>query len=134
MPKTSNTNRLMADYISQAGLTRVYVGVQVQNKDMVSAYELKKEMETVVTDELIISVLFSRHQDGTSSYMYADSTPLQVFAAWSQEEKLATNSSCVELLNTGTWSHVECETSMFFICEFPKSKRRGGRGGRGTSI
>ncbi|KAM4581514.1 collectin-10 [Odontesthes bonariensis] len=106
MPKTSNTNRLMADYISQAGLTRVFVGVQVQNKDM----------------------------DGTRGYMFADSTPLQVFAAWSQEEKLATNSSCVELLNTGTWSPVECETSMFFICEFPKSKRRGGRGGRGTPI
>ncbi|KAM9723377.1 collectin-10 [Menidia menidia] len=95
MPKTSNSNRLMADYISQAGLTRTYVGVQVQNKDM----------------------------DGTNSYIYADSSPLQGFAAWSQEEKAATNSSCVELLNTGTWSHVECETSMFFICEFPKSRR-----------
>ncbi|XP_069549120.1 collectin-10 isoform X1 [Brachyistius frenatus] len=104
MPKTSNTNRLMADYVSQAGLTRVYIGVQAQSKD----------------------------NDGTSSYGYADSSPLQGFAAWSQEQELfpTTNSSCVELLSTGTWGHVECETTMFFLCEFPKSRRRGG--GRGT--
>uniref|UniRef100_I3JJ55 Collectin subfamily member 10 n=1 Tax=Oreochromis niloticus TaxID=8128 RepID=I3JJ55_ORENI len=98
MPKSTNTNRLMADYVSQAGLTRVYIGVQTQTKD-----------------------------DG-SSHVYADSTPLQGFASWSQEEELQpnTNSSCVELLSTGTWAHVECEATMFFICEFPKSRRRGG--------
>ncbi|XP_041798316.1 collectin-10 [Chelmon rostratus] len=109
MPKTSNTNHLMAEYVSQAGLTRVYVGVQAQSKDT----------------------------DGTSSYVYADSSPLQGFAAWSPEEELgsrvapSTNSSCVELLSTGSWGRVECEASMFFICEFPKSRRRGG--GRGAS-
>ncbi|XP_068591403.1 collectin-10 [Cebidichthys violaceus] len=109
MPKTSNTNHLMADYVSQAGLTRVYIGVLAQSKD---------------TNE-------------TSSYVYADSSPLQGFAAWSQEEELSsrvaptTNSSCVELLTTGAWSHVGCEATMFFICEFPKSRRRGGGGGRG---
>ncbi|XP_040901112.1 collectin-10 isoform X2 [Toxotes jaculatrix] len=105
MPKTTNTNRLMADYVSWAGLTRVYIGVQAQSTDT----------------------------DGTSTYVYADSSPLQGFAAWSQEEelnsRLTTNSSCVELLSTGTWGHVECEATMFFICEFPKSRRRGG--GRG---
>lgn len=36
MPKTSNTNHLMADYVSQAGLTRVYIGVQAQSKETVS--------------------------------------------------------------------------------------------------
>ncbi|CAB1442655.1 unnamed protein product [Pleuronectes platessa] len=107
MPKTTDTNRLMADYVSRAGLTRVYIGVQAQSKDT----------------------------NGTSSYVYADSSPLQGFAAWSQDEVLnsslpsTTNSSCVELLSTGTWGHVECEASMFFICEFPKSRRRGGRTG-----
>uniref|UniRef100_A0A3P8T8D3 C-type lectin domain-containing protein n=1 Tax=Amphiprion percula TaxID=161767 RepID=A0A3P8T8D3_AMPPE len=106
MPKTSNTNRLMAEYVLQAGLTGVYIGVQAQS--------------TV----------------GPGSYVYADSSPLQGFAAWSKDEELhsrpspATNSSCVELLSTGTWGHVECEASMFFVCEFPKSRRRGG--GRGT--
>lgn len=109
MPKTSNINGLMAEYISQAGLTGVYIGVQAQSMDM----------------------------GGTGVYMYADSSPLQAFAAWSQEVELnstvtpTTNSSCVELLSTGTWAHVECESTMFFICEFPKSSRRGG--GRGTS-
>ncbi|XP_015804574.1 collectin-10 [Nothobranchius furzeri] len=113
MPKTSSLNSLLLDYISQAGLTGVYVGVQVQSKDL----------------------------NGTSSYVYADSSPLQEFAAWSQEEKLhprlfpTTNSSCVELLSTGTWGHVECETALFFICEFPKSRRRGGGGGgRGSLV
>ncbi|XP_062254716.1 collectin-10 [Platichthys flesus] len=107
MPKTTDTNRLMADYVSRAGLTRVYIGVQAQSKDT----------------------------NGTSSYVYADSSPLQGFAAWSQDEVLnsslpsTTNSSCVELLSTGTWGPVECEASMFFICEFPKSRRRGGRTG-----
>ncbi|XP_032412355.1 collectin-10 isoform X2 [Xiphophorus hellerii] len=110
MPKTNNIYRLMADYISQAGLTRVYMGVQAQSKDT----------------------------DGTGSYIYADSTPLREFAVWSQEEQLystsspATNVSCVELLSTGTWTKVECETPLFFICEFPKSRRRG-RGGTAAS-
>ncbi|XP_047453771.1 collectin-10 isoform X2 [Mugil cephalus] len=105
MPKTSNTNRLMADYVSQAGLTSVYVGVQAQSKDA----------------------------DGSSVYVYADSSPLQGFTGWSQEEDLrsGTNSSCVELLGSGTWGRVECEATMFFMCEFQKSRRRGGGGGGG---
>lgn len=76
------------------------------------------------------------HQARTSTYAYADSSPLQGFAAWSPEEdlhsrvSLTANSSCVELLSTGTWGHVECEATMFFICEFPKSRRRGGGRGR----
>lgn len=39
MPKTSNTNQLMADYVGEAGLTRVYVGVQAQSKDTVSGLQ-----------------------------------------------------------------------------------------------
>ncbi|XP_040020302.2 collectin-10 [Gasterosteus aculeatus] len=110
MPKTSNTNQLMADYVTQAGLTRVYIGLQAQSKDT----------------------------NGTSNYVYADSSHLQGFAAWSQAGELnsgvspTTNSSCVELLSTGAWSHVECEATMFFICEFPKSRRGGRRGERGA--
>ncbi|XP_062278845.1 collectin-10 [Scomber scombrus] len=109
MPKTINSNHLIADYISRAGLTRVYIGVQAQTQDT----------------------------DGARNYVYADSNPLQGFAAWSQEEELnsglspTTNSSCVELLSTGTWGHVECNATMFFVCEFTKSRRRGGGGGGG---
>ncbi|KAF3691712.1 Collectin-10 Precursor [Channa argus] len=110
MPKTSSTNRLMADYVSQAGLTRVYIGVHAQSKET----------------------------NGTSTYVYLDSSSLQGFAGWSQGEELnstlspTTNSSCVELLSTGTWGRVDCEASMFFICEFPKCKRGGGTAGRGA--
>lgn len=35
MPKTSSSNRLMAGYVSEAGLARVYIGVQAHSKDMV---------------------------------------------------------------------------------------------------
>ncbi|XP_068614801.1 collectin-10 [Brachionichthys hirsutus] len=113
MPKVSSTNRLLADYVSQAGLTRVYIGLLAQSLDT----------------------------DGTNSYIYVDSSPLRGFAAWNQDTELrsrqtpATNTSCVELLSTGTWGRIECEAAMFFICEFPKVRRRGGGagGGRGTS-
>lgn len=44
MPKTSNTNRLMADYVSQAGLTKVYIGVQAQSKDTVSGPHQKEDL------------------------------------------------------------------------------------------
>lgn len=38
MPKTSHTNQLLAEYISQAGLTGVYIGVQAQIRDSVSVF------------------------------------------------------------------------------------------------
>lgn len=71
-------------------------------------------------------VCFCRHQNGTSTFVYADSSPLQGFTSWGPEGPPTSNSSCVELLSTGAWAHVECEATMFFICEFPKSRRRGG--------
>lgn len=48
MPKTSNINRLLTDFISKAGLTRVYVGVQAQSTDSVSVYGLKVEIMTML--------------------------------------------------------------------------------------
>lgn len=36
MPKTSHINQLLAEYVRQAGLTRVYIGVQAQSRDSVS--------------------------------------------------------------------------------------------------
>ncbi|XP_037129553.1 collectin-10 [Syngnathus acus] len=110
MPNNSNSNRLIADYVSQAGLTRVYIGVQPNN-----------------TDPLI--------HDGRNSSQAADSNPLKDFSAWSQDEALTStnhNATCVELLSTGTWSHVMCDMAMFFICEFPKSRIRGEGGSGGT--
>ncbi|XP_072316695.1 collectin-10 isoform X1 [Eucyclogobius newberryi] len=96
MPKTTTINQILADYISQAGLTRVHVGVKANSDN-----------------------------NGTRSYTYSDSSPLQTFRGWS-DSLPSTNSSCVELLSSGTWAHTECDNSMFYICEFPKSRRRGG--------
>ncbi|CAL1610776.1 unnamed protein product [Knipowitschia caucasica] len=96
MPKTPNTNRILADYCSQAGLTRVYVGVKA-----------------------------SAGTNGTRSYKYSDSSPLQEFSGWSDTSP-SSNSSCVELLSSGTWAHTDCDNFMYFICEFSKSRRRTG--------
>ncbi|XP_077383101.1 collectin-10 isoform X2 [Festucalex cinctus] len=98
VPNSINSNRLMADYVTQSGLTRVYVGVQPKDTDAL-------------------------RRDGRNRSLDADSVPLGNFSAWSQDEALASssrNASCVGLLSTGTWSHVDCDTAMFFICQFPK--------------
>ncbi|XP_061633128.1 collectin-10 isoform X2 [Phyllopteryx taeniolatus] len=103
VPNTVDSNRLMADYVSQSGLTRVYVGLLPNNTDTLS-------------------------HNGRNSSRDADSSPLPDFVAWSQDEELTSpshNASCVELLSTGTWNHVECDTAMFFICEFPKGRITG---------
>ncbi|XP_061772143.1 collectin-10-like [Nerophis ophidion] len=100
MPNTITCNRLMADYVGQAGLTRVYIGVQAH-----SNYTVKTN----------------------SSQDVLSSLPRE-FTAWSLDEELSpssANSTCVELLSTGTWGRVDCDTAMFFICQFPKSRRRG---------
>uniref|UniRef100_A0A3Q2YXJ6 Collectin subfamily member 10 n=1 Tax=Hippocampus comes TaxID=109280 RepID=A0A3Q2YXJ6_HIPCM len=86
MPTNIDSNRLIADYVSQSGLTRVYIGVQAKNTDTLT----------------VCAYLTYRHRFETNH-----------------------NASCVELLSTGTWSHVECDMAMFFICEFPKSRIRG---------
>lgn len=36
MPRSSHTNQLLAEYVSQAGLTGAYIGVQAQCSDSVS--------------------------------------------------------------------------------------------------
>nr|XP_057909799.1 collectin-10 isoform X3 [Doryrhamphus excisus] len=108
VPSTNDSNRLVADYVGQAGLTRVYIGVQARSRDTGGA---------------------NGSQNGLSS-------PFRGFEAWSQDEELSSsgsNSSCVELLSTGTWGRVECDAAMFFICEFPKSRRRRGGGARGAT-
>lgn len=39
MPRTRDTNQLLAEYVTQAGLTGVYIGVQAQSRDSVSVSE-----------------------------------------------------------------------------------------------
>ncbi|XP_061676881.1 collectin-10 isoform X2 [Syngnathoides biaculeatus] len=104
VPNTVNSNRLVADYVSQSGLSRVYVGFRPN-----------------ITDTLA--------QNGGNSSGDADSIPPSDFAS-DDLTSASRNASCVELLSTGTWNRVPCDTAMFFICEFPKGRiRRGGRGG-----
>ena len=40
MPKSREVNRLLADYISQAGLTRVYIGLQSVENNMTAGTEV----------------------------------------------------------------------------------------------
>ena len=74
-------------------------------------------------------------QNGTRTqeeYVFADSSPLGGFAAWGPGQgppSGTNNSSCVELLNTGSWGPAACHLAMFYICEFPKTRRRVGAAG-----
>uniref|UniRef100_A0A8C5BUX5 C-type lectin domain-containing protein n=1 Tax=Gadus morhua TaxID=8049 RepID=A0A8C5BUX5_GADMO len=59
-------------------------------------------------------------------------SPLGGFAAWGPGQgppSGTNNSSCVELLNTGSWGPAACHLTMFYICEFPKTRRRVGAAG-----
>ncbi|XP_075896924.1 collectin-10 isoform X2 [Nelusetta ayraudi] len=107
-PTTSSSNRLLAASVSEAGLSAVFIDVQAPGSDSAA----------------------------TSGHVDSDPSRLQGFTAWSPGEEdwgrsPNTTSSCVQLLSGGTWSRVECEAAMFFICEFPKSRRRGRGGWRG---
>lgn len=57
MPKTSDINRLLAEYVSQAGLTRVYVGVQAQSTDTVSGGQQSRATVPAGNDLLTPPVL-----------------------------------------------------------------------------
>uniref|UniRef100_A0AAY4E5K9 C-type lectin domain-containing protein n=1 Tax=Denticeps clupeoides TaxID=299321 RepID=A0AAY4E5K9_9TELE len=94
MPKSPDTNSLLAAYISQAGLARVFVGLQTVE------------------------------QEGVGVAAFADRSPVQDYSAWAQGEPRggAANSSCVEMSGTGTWSQVLCEASMFYVCEFARNR------------
>ncbi|XP_059909801.1 collectin-10-like isoform X2 [Gadus macrocephalus] len=105
MPKTRDANRLLADYVSGSGLTAVFIGLQAR------------------------SVNGTRTQE---EYVFADSSPLGGFAAWGPGQGSPSgtnNSSCVELLDTGSWAPAACHLAMFYICEFPKTRRRVGAAG-----
>ncbi|MBN3306093.1 COL10 protein, partial [Amia calva] len=97
MPKDEETNLLITSSISQAGLSRVFIGLHDSDKE--------------------------------GQFMYVDNTPLQNFTGWSPGEpnNAAVNENCVEMVNTGSWNDVECDLTIYFVCEFWKK-------GRGTVI
>ncbi|XP_006636133.2 collectin-10 isoform X1 [Lepisosteus oculatus] len=93
MPKDEDTNSLIASYVSQAGLTRVFIGLHDSDKE--------------------------------GQFVYVDGTPLQNYTGWSPGEpnNAFVNENCVEMENTGFWNDVECDLTIYFVCEFWKKRR-----------
>ncbi|XP_069478240.1 collectin-10 [Ambystoma mexicanum] len=94
MPRDEATNLLLADYISQSGLFRVYIGIN----------DLEKE----------------------GDFMYTDNTPLKSYSSWKDSAPSGSSGEeedCVEMLSTGKWNDVECDLTIFFVCEFMKKKK-----------
>ncbi|XP_036395598.1 collectin-10 [Megalops cyprinoides] len=93
MPKTEDANSLIANYVSQAGLTRVFIGLR------------------------------SLEQEGL--HEYTDSSPLQNYTAWApgKPRDPPTKDNCVQMASTGAWSQVDCDITMYYVCEFLKRKR-----------
>ncbi|XP_063780538.1 collectin-10 [Pseudophryne corroboree] len=90
MPKDQATNSLIADYISSMGLLRVFIGVN----------DFEKEKQ----------------------FMYTDNTPVQSFSSWKDGEPNDGSGyeDCVEMLSTGAWNDVDCQLTIYFVCEFVK--------------
>ncbi|XP_035388895.1 collectin-11 [Electrophorus electricus] len=92
MPKDAATNRVLAGYITGAGLSRVYIGIN----------DLEREGQFVYVERSPMST-FSRWREGEPNDAYEDE-------------------DCVELLSSGEWVDVACSLTMYFVCEFDKDR------------
>lgn len=90
MPRDESANAAIAAYVSQAGLSRVYIGLQDLEREGVFAYVDGSPMTT-----------FSRWRKGEPNNAY-------------DEE------DCGEMVASGEWTDVACQPTMFFVCEFDK--------------
>ncbi|EMP39704.1 Collectin-11 [Chelonia mydas] len=90
MPKDENTNSLIASYINQAGLTRVFIGINDLEKEGNFVYSDRSPMQT-----------FNKWRSGEPNNAY-------------DEE------DCVEMVASGGWNDVACHITMYFVCEFDK--------------
>ncbi|KAJ8353830.1 hypothetical protein SKAU_G00213970 [Synaphobranchus kaupii] len=90
-PETADTNNLIAEYVTQAGLTHVFIGQCGQ---------------------------------GLGGADLDDSHP-QNYTAWAPGEprEPPTKDGCVQMSSTGAWSQLECDVTMYYVCEFLKRKR-----------
>ncbi|XP_068094056.1 collectin-10 [Hyperolius riggenbachi] len=90
MPKDAATNSLLAEYISSLGLLRVFIGIN----------DIEKEKQ----------------------FVYIDGSPLQGFSSWRSGEPNdgSGQEDCVEMLSSGAWNDVECNLTIYFVCEFMK--------------
>ncbi|XP_077124332.1 collectin-10 isoform X1 [Ranitomeya variabilis] len=93
MPKDQNTNALIADYISSLGLLRVFIGI--------NDFDREKQ------------------------FMYVDGTAVQNYSSWKTGEPNDGSGyeDCVEMLSSGAWNDVECNLTIYFVCEFIKKAK-----------
>ncbi|KAM6912574.1 collectin-11 isoform 1-T1 [Xenentodon cancila] len=90
MPKDEEANAAIARYITEAGLSRVYIGIHDLDREGVFAYVDRSPMTT-----------FSSWRTGEPNDAYDDE-------------------DCVEMVASGEWTDVACNPTMYFICEFDK--------------
>nr|XP_015825443.2 collectin-11 isoform X1 [Nothobranchius furzeri] len=90
MPKDDAANAAIAGYITQAGLSRVYIGI----------HDLDLEGKFTYVDRSPMST-FSNWRTGEPNNAYDDE-------------------DCTEMVASGEWTDVACHPTMYFICEFEK--------------
>ncbi|XP_073073251.1 collectin-11 isoform X1 [Manis javanica] len=90
MPKDEAANGLMAAYVAQAGLARVFIGIDDLEREGTFVYSDRSPMQT-----------FSKWRSGEPNNAY-------------DEE------DCVEMVASGGWNDVACHVTMHFVCEFDK--------------
>uniref|UniRef100_A0A286XVF4 Collectin-11 n=2 Tax=Cavia porcellus TaxID=10141 RepID=A0A286XVF4_CAVPO len=90
MPKDEAANGLMAAYLAQAGLARVFIGINDMEREGAFVYSDRSPMQT-----------FSKWRSGEPNNAY-------------DEE------DCVEMVASGGWNDVACHITMYFLCEFDK--------------
>ncbi|XP_028995519.1 collectin-11 isoform X2 [Betta splendens] len=90
MPKDEGANAAVAGYITEAGLSRVYIGIHDLDHEGVFTYVDRSPMTT-----------FSKWRKGEPNNAYDDE-------------------DCAEMVASGEWTDVACHPTMYFVCEFDK--------------
>ncbi|XP_077477282.1 collectin-11 [Stigmatopora argus] len=90
MPKDEGANTALAGYITDGGLSRVYIGVHDQDVEGFFTYVDQTPMST-----------FSKWRKG-------------------EPNNALDNEDCVEMVASGEWTDVACHPKMYFVCEFAK--------------
>ncbi|KAK7904936.1 hypothetical protein WMY93_017543 [Mugilogobius chulae] len=90
MPKDNVSNSAIATYLREAGVSRVYIGLNDVDQEGVFTYVDSSPMST-----------FSAWRRGEPNNAYDDE-------------------DCTDLLSSGEWTDVSCSPTMYFVCEFTK--------------
>lgn len=90
MPRDEATNGLLAAYVAQAGLARVFIGLSDLDREGTFLYADRSPMQT-----------FQRWRGG-------------------EPNDASEGEDCVEMEASGGWNDVACHLPMHFLCEFDK--------------